>query len=89
MVSAPEDGVPEEGDVPGEHYKEKAEAIRAAAAGARTSKVNEELLSLARQYEQLGEFVKKCLAVWLLKNNELPSEDKEYQAQARNGSPSA
>jgi hypothetical protein len=76
MIFGPENDVPDEGGAPGEYdYKEKAEALRAAAAAARISKVNEELLSLARQYEQLGKFAQKCLAVWLLKLEELTKLD--------------
>jgi hypothetical protein len=54
-------------------HKEKAEAIRSIAACARFRSVSEELLALARQYEQLGEFTNKRVTAWLLKIKQLTS----------------
>lgn len=49
------------------HYKSMAESVRALAARAQIAEVREQLLSLARQYEQLAEFSKKCATAWRLK----------------------
>jgi hypothetical protein len=88
MVFAPDDGARDRLGVQSEQdYKGKADAIRVIATSARIGSVSQELLALARQYEQLGEFTRKYVTAWLSKIRELTSEDKESPAQSADRSP--